>query len=401
MERRPLTGVFRRLPHSWIALVAGILSLYLTCESIYWIVAQPYPLGQVPLLVIQLVLLALLVVRPQPASIALIVVCVIADALPFVTPLADWPVLFFAVAVLGYHSAAGGVGASIGVAALSAIASAITGSGLATTRGFVSFAACTLLSAACGTALHWKQQRDQASAQLSLAKSNALVARRLHDSACNELADIIFIADQLADQGETGASGARQAALIRSTAEAGLQHVREAIVILERQEPATGRTTAVSPSDNSAEDLAKVIRTQRQVLASLGFEGSVIVAPGLMDGLAPDAKALIVDFTRELFGNIAKHALAADGYAVTMGRDEEWMRIDACDTARVSPVPGTGTGLTHYRETILALGGRWSVDSDGQMWSLNAQIPVVTPSCRRTTRTTTGRRSSAVEPARP
>lgn len=217
-------------------------------------------------------------------------------------------------------------------------------------------------------------------------RENLLVAARLHDHVCNDLAVLLLETAQDPDFAKLPRAG-EYTALLRHA----MSQTREAITLLDdkndKKEDADRRTTPrAAPTKGKAPgtSLTELVDGHRKKLESLGFTGVVRVNVDDRQFLADTPAArLAADTVSELFGNIAKHAAPAGGYVLSLTASNGALTISLADTPTTADTTdsindnGGHTGLRRLRERIADAGGSLDVDSTPGHWSLRAKIPMI------------------------
>jgi signal transduction histidine kinase len=247
-----------------------------------------------------------------------------------------------------------------------------------TSGGIISFAVFTVIAYGIGILTNLSTRHRVQEQQNLLLLHNALIAQRLHDYTTNDMNNIIMLVD-LAQGGSAEHDPAETLQLIRDNAVNALAQTRQAILTLRSDQAGHPQNewpdAAGIASSGLTDQLTQLIDEQQEVLDSLGFQGTVLM-PVPMPDAQQDRSQLIEDLVKELFGNIAHHAVPAGGYTMTIGANDEDCEISLSDIPlHGGESAGLGTGMASYRTAIGAIGGSWSVEENEHSWTLSARIP--------------------------
>lgn len=278
-----------------------------------------------------------------------------------------------------------------------------------------------LVTSCGGFALRLYQDRNRAVSQLGMHRRQEMIAGKLHDVVCNDLAYALRQIDTLETVQEHPAdTGNRTDSLvdIRQSITEALRYTRTAITTLQAAD-AESRETRIAGSmdltgsnaDKTAIDIAALLNQGQKKLDHIGING-IIAAPNLGTVTMPSAMATLVEgLIREIFGNLLKYADPTKGYVLTARSDGITLHIGVSDSPRpdcqqsippnISPVssdaPSTlptesstdmmsvssnpplhgGTGIRSYQTRLAALGGELSTSASDDQWTLEAAIPLM------------------------
>ncbi|RSX54321.1 2CS histidine protein kinase [Bifidobacterium goeldii] len=285
-----------------------------------------------------------------------------------------------------------------------------------------------------GMAARWNHERHQAQLELAYRRRRERAAHDIHDYVSNDLAYLILRMDKDLADGKTPTLEELQE--LREVAMGALDRTHKVIGVIEGHDDdahavagiptkndtdgdrgvavetaantiGTGATGVISPSVNRADcplaaQLRDIAHTGDHRLKELGFEGQTIVSNANDTAARND---MIAGLLEELYGNIAKHAEAEQGYVLTVGIGLDSVQIALIDTQydgqqnrhandtgkqsrgaalaassdalpAASPSMSSGTGLSRYRQAIERRGGELQYDSQDGEWTLSAIIPL-------------------------
>lgn len=372
-----------RFTHPWLIVMALFLALGITIESTYWMVVKPHPIEQISFLALQVTSMVVFTKHPHVGGQMLIVLTYLANFTTFSVPAMTLLDGFVAVGALSYISVKAGVFSSAHFIAGTVVTAVFIDDRFMYRGGLSAFAIATLLTMLGGNALRWKQQRDKAVSESQATKRNVRTAALLHDHTCNDLTTIILICDSLSNQVDgcvSISSDLRKTdtpgvASIRKAAIEALSYARQAIAITQG-EPCDGLVALpIKDNEHSPQNtLQMLVNQQQHSLELIGFQGSIIIPEHCLDNLSDSVAALLIELTRELFGNIAKHANPTAGYSLVFSQENDKVEVTLCDKP-APDVSSSGTGLSRYQVAILACGGTWHIDKTDDMWTLTASFP--------------------------
>ena len=290
------------------------------------------------------------------------------------------------IAGIAYLAAASfrkGIAAGIALLTLNCLADWIN-------TGRVDYArAQSVLAAICVALLIeevWHRQLDnsQREHQKELQQQharNARIASQLHNSVCNDLVYISYVA-----QSQVSSSNGE----IARVSQDALEKTRTAIRLLDgatsaNSQPATDTMRSprsAAPDDgNAAACLARVEAHCRQYdrqLHELGFQGTSNIHHGPDDILREQQADLVNELIPELYGNIMKYGDPQRGY---------FLHITIDDHIAITAVNGIGgasthpqdaslhTGLKRIRQQISDAQGDIEVQRTDSQWIVRIQIP--------------------------
>ncbi|PLS26427.1 histidine kinase [Bifidobacterium parmae] len=307
-------------------------------------------------------------------------------AMPIITPLA---VIITCTGFLAYLDTWSGVIAT-GMLLISTTFGVEPGSGrlLVATMQNLTFYCFPLLT---GLSLHMIRQRDHDSYRLNRQREREDTARSLHDTISNDLAYLILRIDHAETRGMPADEREyrRQLRELRAAANRAMTHTHAVIESLEEREsqyPQSGMSEKRNgmPAPISSDDavalqqaeLQSLIDDEEAKLESLGFTGDNLLGR-LRHPFSSDMMGLLTDLLTELYANIAKHADAAEWYAVSISFDlNDGIHVSVSDAiAEHDEKLGLGSGLDRYRTIIETTGGTFETHAQAGHWQLDAVIP--------------------------
>lgn len=349
----------------------ALLSIYLL-ELIGGYYRQ-YTAFSIAFICVDLLSLILVVRFPYVGSILIIALWVVQLTVPPILPLSFTFAGMAATVILGY------IDFPSAIAALLLTAGGLLIYPQTNLDSLVMFAATFLALAALGFMLRLHRDRSRVSAQLAVRQRQENIAEELHDVVCNDLAYALRRIDLLSgdariNQHQSAAESDALADIRNNVAEA-LQYAREAIATLKADD--SDAAPIPEPATVSV-DVRMLVDEQKEKLARAGFDGIVMLPDTLTLAMSTDRAAIIKGLIREIFGNILKHAVPAQGYVVTARTSATALHISASDTPLPSAIQNRhgGTGLPFYQDQLAALGGKLSVSRTDDQWTLEATIPL-------------------------
>ena len=209
------------------------------------------------------------------------------------------------------------------------------------------------LTASCGGfVFRLYQDRNHAVSQLGLHRRQEMIAGKLHDVVCNDLAYVLRQIDTLEAAQEHSADAEKEhpantgsctdsLAKIRQSITEALQYTRTAITTLQaadaesRETRFSGGTGSTSGNaGRTAIDIAALLNQGQGKLDHVGISG-IIAAPNMGTVTMPGTTAALVEgLIREIFGNLLKYADPAKGYVLTARSDGITLHIGVSDSPR-------------------------------------------------------------------
>ncbi|MEV4659363.1 histidine kinase [Micromonospora sp. NPDC049301] len=342
----PDPAISTRLPHDWMIGVDALLGL--ACCGLLWL-RRRWPLG--------------LAVATVPLTLFSM-----ASAIPLV-------ILYFTVVV---HRR-------------TAVALALTGAGLVTNMVFswlrpdpnmsywvtaswgvvISFAVLAWgmfvrARRQLIVSLRDRAERAEAEQQLRVAQARHLertrIAREMHDVLAHRISLLSLHAGALEFRPDAPADEvARAAGVIRGSAHAALQDLREVIGVLR----AEGDGDAPEPPQPTLADLPALIAESRSAGVRVNVSDSVVAAGEVPAALGRAAYRIV----QEGLTNARKHAAGAavtvdlaggPGTGLSVAISNRW----PVGTATGGELPGAGTGLVGITERVTLAGGRLAYGRD-------------------------------------
>lgn len=216
------------------------------------------------------------------------------------------------------------------------------------------------------------RERDQ-QAEIATAAERSRVARELHDIVSHSLTVMIALADGSA--GLVAGAPERSAETMRLVAETGrgaLGDMRRLLGVLR----ATDEEGAAHAPQPGLGELGELVERFR----AAGLPVRITVT-----GTAPTdvgQQLTVFRVVQEALTNTLRHASLATAVTVTIGFDDERVRIVVEDDATVhtGSVQGSGSGLLGLRERVALYGGTLEAGSRrGGGWRVVADFPAVRP----------------------
>lgn len=209
---------------------------------------------------------------------------------------------------------------------------------------------------------------------------NARIASQLHNSVCNDLVYISYVAQSQASSSKGE---------IARVAQDALEKTRTAIRLLDSATPADSQPAtdtmrsprSAAPDADNAACLARVEACCRQYdrqLHELGFQGTSSIHHGPDAILGEQQADLLNELVPELYGNIMKYGDPQRGY---------FLHITVDDHIAVTAVNGIGgdhthpqnaslhTGLKRIRQQISDAQGDIEVQRTDSQWIVRIRIP--------------------------
>lgn len=281
------------------------------------------------------------------------------------------------------------------------------------------FMSLVFLATSCGGfVLRLYQDRNHAVSQLGMHRRQEMIAGKLHDVVCNDLAYALRQIDALETVQEHPADAGSHTdslAEIRQSITEALQYTRTAITTLQSADTESHETHIAgsmdltsSNADKTTIDIATLLEQGQKKLDHIGISG-IIAAPDMGTAAMPRTTATLVEgLIREIFGNLLKYADPAKGYVLTARSDGITLHIGVCDSPRpdywqnipsnISPISSDapsnapempdesstdmnpslhgGTGIRSYQTRLAALGGELSISASDDQWTLEAAVPL-------------------------
>ena len=245
---------------------------------------------------------------------------------------------------------------------------------------FLGLQLTTLLFVPLWWAANIRQQRllgelgAEQSAREAVLAERAAMARDLHDIIAAHLSTTaIHSGAALSRPPETERDRAALRA-VRSSSLSALEEMRSMIMLL-RADGGPAATDLTVPG--GLEQLPELVETA--TAAGLHVEAHLPAGPGIPMLVAHTIHRIV----REALTNALKHAPAAHvRLEVRRSGEEATVRVTNTLTrpdGSGPPPPGSGTGLVSMRERAALLGGDLTARRDGDVWTVQATLPLVTP----------------------
>lgn len=210
---------------------------------------------------------------------------------------------------------------------------------------------------------------------------NARIASQLHNSVCNDLVYISYVAQDTV-QSSNGE--------IARVAQDALEKTRTAIQLLDSAMPANSQPatdtmrpprSAAPNAGNVAACLARVEARCRQYdrqLHELGFQGTSSIHYGPDAILSEQQADLVNELIPELYGNIMKYGDPQRGYFLHITVDDHIVvtAVNGIDGASAHPQDASlHTGLKRIRQQISDAQGDIEVQHTDSQWIVRIRIP--------------------------
>ena len=286
------------------------------------------------------------------------------------------------IAYLAVASFRRGIAAGIALLTLNCLADWINTGHVDYTR------AQSILAAICVALLIeevWHRQLDnsQREHQKELQQQharNARIASQLHNSVCNDLVYISYVA-----QSQASSSNGE----IARVAQDALEKTRTAIRLLDGATPANSQPAtdtmrsprSAAPDAGNAVCLARVEAHCRQYdrqLHELGFQGTSSIHHGPDAILGEQQADLLNELVPELYGNIMKYGDPQRGYFLHITIDDHIAvtAVNGIDGASAHPQDASlHTGLKRIRQQISDAQGDIEVQHTDSQWIVRIRIP--------------------------
>ncbi len=198
------------------------------------------------------------------------------------------------------------------------------------------------------------------------------IAREMHDVLAHRLSLLSVHAGALEFRPDAPAADvAEAAAVIRQTARAALEDLRDVIGILRED----GSQSLTEPPQPTIADINTLIEESRA--AGMRITAAIDLGEA---ALSPTVGRTAYRIAQEGLTNARKHALGA-AVTLTVNAGRQDVRVEVRSLAPVavapgSPLPGAGTGLIGLSERVSLAGGKleYGVDPDGA-FVLRARLP--------------------------
>ena len=284
--------------------------------------------------------------HPQTASVAMILLWTAERYVPWNLPYTYVFAVLTAAATLGYLR--------FRLALSTCLASALTlfFIRVSSLEGTVLMSLVFLTASCGGFVFRLYQDRNHAVSQLGLHRRQEMIAGKLHDVVCNDLAYVLRQIDTLeaaqehsadAEKEHPADTGSRTDSLaeIRQSITEALQYTRTAITTLQAADAESHETrfsgSTGSTSGNAGKtaiDIAALLNQGQGKLDHVGISG-IIAAPNMGTVTMPGTTAALVEgLIREIFGNLLKYADPAKGYVLTARSDGITLHIGVSDSPR-------------------------------------------------------------------
>lgn len=258
----------------------------------------------------------------------------------------------------------------------------------------------------CGFAFRLYKDRNHAISQLNMHRRQEMIAGKLHDVVCNDLAyalrqmdSLEIVALEAAQRNPTNKEDcAGSLSEIRHSLTEALQYTRTAITTLQSSD---GESHGIGRNGDSTDkttlNITALLDQEQKKLNHIGISG-IIAAPDMGNVEMPRTTAAIIEgLIREIFGNLLKYADPAKGYVLTTKSDGITLHIGISDSPR--PDAGRGapsnapsdtqpdamfhgdTGIRSYQARLASMGGELSISASDDQWTMQAAIPLI-PSFR-------------------
>ena len=204
---------------------------------------------------------------------------------------------------------------------------------------------------------------------MSQEDERARVARELHDGVSQWLVSVKYVFESALDRARRAPASPE----VTATLEGGVERLREVL----------GEVRRISHDLRPAllDDLG-LARALEHLAREWHARSGVAIDTDCGDaGEVPEAVATaLFRVAQEALGNVERHAVAGR-VRLALQRENGELRFEIADDGRGFDVPGaqrsprTGLGLTHMRERIESLGGRFTLSSSARGTLLAATFP--------------------------
>ncbi|SCE69151.1 sensor histidine kinase [Micromonospora mirobrigensis] len=211
--------------------------------------------------------------------------------------------------------------------------------------------------------LRERAERAEAEQQLRLAQARQLertrIAREMHDVLAHRISLLSLHAGALEFRPDAPpAEVAKAAGVIRASAHAALQDLREVIGVL-RAEPAAADSGAPERPQPTLADVPALIDESRAAGVRVGLAERVTAAATLPAGVGRSAYRIV----QEGLTNARKHAPGAVVQVRLDGRPGDGLTVEIrnpwpAGASAATTLPGAGTGLVGIAERVTLAGGR-------------------------------------------
>lgn len=372
-------SVWQHFSHRHITMIAALVGSLTIAESIYWLSSRPMTWQAAVIFALRVAVIVWFVCSPGTGSYGVVASQCIDFLAPQVSPASMLLMALLAVGVMSFLHArqAAVLGLVLWLGAFGNLISDQTS--FMKAGGLVSYGAFIVIAHVTGRftrTVQWRRAQEERNRRIAEGTG---IAQRLHDYTMNDLSDIIMLADAALDA-EDDSDSVQHLQQIRDEARDALVQTRNAITAMKGSDTATEHTEQRQQVSNLHYQVSDLVDEQQELLASLGFQGTVLTPNPLPECREDDAR-LVVGLLRELFGNIMRHADARQGYTLAICTDGHYCDISLADKPNepgLTALPsGLGSGLRHYQQEVTGRGGEWSVQDGSDSWSLHATIQLV------------------------
>lgn len=374
------------LPHPYMSLAACVL----TCVHIVDVIDLCFhgapSTAAICLSLLQCVAGLWMIARPASGAYVAIAVDIVSWLSPDDTPFTYNFLMFAALLIRSYLSVFTGICAGLALSLCACADAALNTASVMRNGGYITFALCVAFSIFAGYAVQMHVYRGMMQRDRYHADQQRGIARNLHDYATNDLTDILLILDHMEGHPQDAAT-AEQLSVIRTLTGRALNRTRQAISVLENDDPAPQRKTNATKFD-----LSGIIAEQEHILATAGLHGETLTIGEPSTRIDAETAKLLTGFIRELYGNIGRYADAMANYLLIIAFAERSITVELSDLPRPdrgvsssvvarhsASAGGLHSGLAHYRQLIAERGGEWEQSRNKPYWTLRVTVPLAFP----------------------
>lgn len=367
--KQKLTALVKKIQHPYILALACLLAVFTITD---FIATPPKIPGSDLILIPFFALLVYFAINPAIGSYLVVIFVILSYASPiFSTSIFELFAMFVATAYIAYIHPLHAVVLDVIVTAIMTVLGIIQPDNYYDFANVVGINLFGVVFTCVGAVIRINEHKKVTNVQNENLQHNITVARKLHDYATNDLSSIMVLVSHLQ---QSNPHMAKTLEPIYSMAEDALLQTRQAILSLEQ--PTNEKQIVSTKEWQSFEpELTQTIDKQRMQLTTLEFQGDIIQS-GQAETLDASTQTMILDFLRELFCNIAKHADPKGGYIVLLAFTNAACVIGCSDKPLSSEQdkPGLESGLAYYKTQIEADGGSFETTRTDERWNLYTSI---------------------------
>lgn len=240
-------------------------------------------------------------------------------------------------------------------------------------KGTSFFVVIFTLSFFTGTFIQMSEKAKSEKIFVDNMARNREITHKLHDNVTNDICDALLLIQAYIKSGNAVSN--KDIILLNKLLIHALDKTHDAIRIIDLGE---SNVTNVNKDVTYVHDLLDCINLQKEVLASLGFEGEIIISNTEMKAINLKQKEWLKDFCNELFTNIAKYSDPTSKYIFTFSFYDMNIIIGLSDSPSHNQHSiGLNTGLKRFEDDIREINGSLNISSSDVFWSLKAVIPIL------------------------